>query len=71
MHASSSVGGRVGVWHVQTALEQVLSEGVYGVAGLALADVKQAVSQNRHQVVQQVLSDGLRLVVKHFLLFVS
>ena len=54
-----SVGGGVRVWNVQTSLEQVLCQAVHRILGLALADVQKSISQNWHQVVQQVLSDGL------------
>ena len=68
---SLSVGGGVGVRHVQASLEQVLGQTVNRVARLPLTNVQKSICQDRHQVVEQVLPNGLGLVIKHFLLLVA
>ena len=67
----SSVGSGVWVGHVQTTFEKILCELIDRVVRLSLTNVQKSISQDWHQVVEQILSDWLRLVVENFFLLIS
>lgn len=59
MQTTSSVGSGIGVGNVERPPEEVLSKIIYGVLGGPLADLQKAIRKDRHQVIHQILSDGL------------